>query len=70
MIAITDNRAKFVLAAIRRHSMDVVTWRETSISELRLSLADRVQLQDGESVLVSFSGSETDWYVLTNYRRR
>lgn len=48
--------------------MDVVTWRETSIAELRPSLADRVQLQDGESVLVSFSGSEADWHVLTSHR--
>jgi hypothetical protein len=68
MIAITDNRTEFVIAVIRRHSMDVATWRETSIAELRPSLANRVQLRDGESVLVSFSGSETDWYVLTSQR--
>jgi len=68
MSTATDNRATFVLAAIRRHSMDATEWRETSIAELRRPLIDRVQLQDGEAVLVSFFESETDWYVFTSHR--
>ena len=64
----TDNRATFVLASIRRHSMDATEWHETSIAELRQPLIGRFQLQDGEAVLVSFFESETDWYVFTSQR--
>lgn len=68
MIATTDNRSVFVLAAIRRHSMDVETWRRTSIAELRPALVGRVQLRSDESVLVSSWGFGTEWYVFTNQR--
>jgi hypothetical protein len=68
MIAITDNRASFVLSAIRRHSTDPATWRRTSIAELRPQLVGRVQLRNEESVLVSSWDSVTDWYVFTSER--
>jgi hypothetical protein len=68
MVAITEDRAGFVLASIRRHSMDVENWRKTLIAELHPSLVDCAQLYDQESVLVSCYHSEADWYVFTSQR--
>lgn len=53
---------------IGKHSMDPPTWRYTLLGDAHSEVLGRVVLEPGERPLVSFSFSETSWYLFTTRR--
>jgi hypothetical protein len=57
-----------VLASIRRHSMGMDRWRQTTVGSMQQQLQGIVQLEDEERPLVSYFASNASWYVITKRR--
>ena len=58
------------LAYLRRTSMRESEWRFTALGALRPELAEHIQLEEGERVLVSSLVPSGSWYVFTTRRFR
>ncbi|MEO5926505.1 MAG: hypothetical protein ABIR70_21990 [Bryobacteraceae bacterium] len=63
-----DKIRSTALRYITKHLMDISTWRATTVGVLHPGLGSSVELQPGESPIVSCFHSAASWYVLSTRR--
>ena len=63
-----EDVATICLASIRRHGMDVASWKLTILDAMHDELRGHVMLAENESPIVSFFLSAESWYVMTTRR--
>jgi hypothetical protein len=65
----TDQEAyRVAIASIRRHSMDIGSWKHTQIGELHPGLLGILALDPGELPIASAYFSRESWWVITTRR--
>jgi hypothetical protein len=67
--ALFDQEAyRIAVASVRRHSMDINSWKHTVVGALHSDIAGTLELSQGEQVIASGFLSKESWWAVTTRR--